>query len=154
MGRAREADGNIGRLGFSFHDSCEAFSQFWRVRGWIMCQIQYNYMDEETRRAPGLQLAARGTGGRGHGAVARRTARGPPPESVQALWTRRPYGARPRIGRCSGYGSARESVALSGMSTMQQVEENIASAERSGLVPLTESELALVSRVRDQYRPA
>jgi hypothetical protein len=44
------------------------------------------------------------------------------------------------------------SVALSGMSTMQQLQENLASAERSGRAPLTAGELVLIGRVRDEYR--
>jgi predicted aldo/keto reductase-like oxidoreductase len=44
------------------------------------------------------------------------------------------------------------SVVLSGMSTMQQVQENVASAERSGAESLTPAELELVARVRSAYR--
>ena len=41
---------------------------------------------------------------------------------------------------------------LSGMSTFQQVEENLASAERSGVGTLNAEELALVDRVRAKYK--
>ncbi len=44
------------------------------------------------------------------------------------------------------------SLALSGMSAMQQVEENVASASRSGPGTLAPEELALIHRVRDAYR--
>jgi hypothetical protein len=44
------------------------------------------------------------------------------------------------------------SVVLSGMSTFEQVEQNLASADRSGVGTLTAEELALVDRVRDAYR--
>jgi len=44
------------------------------------------------------------------------------------------------------------SVVLSGMSTMEQVEQNLASAERSGVGALSAQELALVDRVREAYR--
>ena len=42
-------------------------------------------------------------------------------------------------------------MVLSGMSAMAQVEENLASAERSGVGSLSPDELALVGRVRDKY---
>lgn len=43
-------------------------------------------------------------------------------------------------------------MALSGMTTMQQVQENIASAGRSVVGGLMSDDLALIGRVRDQYR--
>jgi hypothetical protein len=44
------------------------------------------------------------------------------------------------------------SLALSGMNTLQQVEENLASADRSGPGTLTPDELALIDRVKQEYR--
>jgi len=44
------------------------------------------------------------------------------------------------------------SVVLSGMSTFEQVEQNLASAGRSGVGTLTTEELALVDQVREAYR--
>ncbi|MCJ7693898.1 MAG: 4Fe-4S dicluster domain-containing protein [Anaerolineaceae bacterium] len=43
------------------------------------------------------------------------------------------------------------SVVLSGMSTMQHVEENLASASRSGVGSLNADDLALVEDVREAY---
>jgi hypothetical protein len=43
------------------------------------------------------------------------------------------------------------SVVLSGMSTMEQVEENLASAERSGVNSLSADELALIEKVAETY---
>jgi uncharacterized protein len=149
------AEGKIGRLGFSFHDSFEVFSQILdEYDGWAMCQIQYNYMDEQHQAGVrGLHLAAE----KGLAVVVMEPLRGgllagPPPESVQTLWASAPVQRTPADWALQWLWDQPEvSVCLSGMSTMQQVEENLASAERSGLAPLTESELALVSRVRDQY---
>ena len=44
------------------------------------------------------------------------------------------------------------SVALSGMSTMQQVIENLSSAEQSGIGILSEHDLAIYQQARDKYR--
>ena len=43
------------------------------------------------------------------------------------------------------------SVVLSGMSTMQQVIENVASADKSGINKLTDSELKTISALRKAY---
>jgi predicted aldo/keto reductase-like oxidoreductase len=43
------------------------------------------------------------------------------------------------------------SLVLSGMSNLQQVEENVASAAKSGISSLTMDELKLFAEVRDQY---
>ncbi len=40
-----QQEGKIRQLGFSFHDSYEAFSYILNYRKWDFCQIQYNYMD-------------------------------------------------------------------------------------------------------------
>lgn len=150
------AEGKIGRLGFSFHDSFEVFSQILNeYDGWAMCQIQYNYMDEQHQAGVrGLHLAAE----RGLAVVVMEPLRGgllagPPPASVQALWATAPVQRAPADWGLQWLWNQPEvSVALSGMSTMQQVQENIASAERSTAGPLSAEELALVGRVRDQYR--
>jgi len=41
-----KAEGKIRYLGFSFHDSYEAFEEILSSRDWDFCQIQYNYMNE------------------------------------------------------------------------------------------------------------
>ncbi len=38
-------EGKIRYLGFSFHDDYEVFEEILRYRDWDFCQIQYNYMD-------------------------------------------------------------------------------------------------------------
>ena len=42
-----KAEGKIRYLGFSFHDSYEVFEEILRYRDWDFCQIQLNYMDTE-----------------------------------------------------------------------------------------------------------
>ena len=48
-----KAEGRIKNLGFSFHDSYEAFEYIIRYTDWDFCQIQLNYMDTED--GPGMR---------------------------------------------------------------------------------------------------
>ncbi|MBR5658118.1 MAG: aldo/keto reductase [Lachnospiraceae bacterium] len=53
-----KAEGKIRFLGFSFHDSYEAFEEIINYRDWDFCQIQLNYMDiDEQAGMKGYKLA-------------------------------------------------------------------------------------------------
>lgn len=55
-----KAQGRIRYLGFSFHDSYEAFEETLSYRDWDFCQIQLNYIDtEEQAGLKGYELAAK-----------------------------------------------------------------------------------------------
>lgn len=52
------AEGKIRHLGFSFHDGYDVFEEIIRYRKWDLCQIQYNYIDQEEQAGNrGYQLA-------------------------------------------------------------------------------------------------
>ena len=149
------ADGRIGYLGFSFHDAFEVFKGIVDAYdGWTFCQIQYNYMDVEYQAGTrGLKYAA----DKGLAVVVMEPLRGGrlvrPPDAVAALWASAPRPRTPADWALQWLWNQPEvSLVLSGMSTMQQVEENLASADRSGPGTLTADELALIDRVREAYR--
>lgn len=53
-----KAEGKIRFLGFSFHDDYDAFEEIIKYRDWDFCQIQLNYMDtEEQAGMKGYKLA-------------------------------------------------------------------------------------------------
>jgi hypothetical protein len=75
------------------------------------------------------------------------------PPSVQALWDSAPVWRTPADWALQwAWNQPEVSVVLSGMSTFEQVEQNLASAGRSGVGTLTTEELALVDQVREAYR--
>jgi uncharacterized protein len=152
---AAKADGRIRHIGFSFHDDHETFLKI--VDGyahWDFCQIQYNFMDIENQAGTaGLQYAA----ARGMGVVVMepllggKLARTVP--AIEKIWDIAEIKRKPADWALQWLWNQPEvSVALSGMSTMTQVEENLASASVSHVGMLNSEEQALVAQVRETYK--
>ncbi len=152
--RSAQASGRIGGVGFSFHDTYETFVEIVDAFDWDMCQIQYNYMNEQDQAGTrGLEYAA----AKGMGVVVMEPLLGGrlvnPPTAVQAVWDAAPVRRTPAEWALQWlWNKPQVSVVLSGMSTMQQVQENLVSAERSRVGQLSPAELAIVSQARDRYR--
>jgi len=149
------ADGRIGYLGFSFHDEYDVFKEIVDSYDWPFCQIQYNYMDTEYQAGTrGLKYAA----SKGLAVVVMEPIQGgrlavPPPPEIQAVWDEDEVKRTPAEWALQWVWNHPEvSVVLSGMSTMEQVVENVESAGRSGPGALTHRELKLIDRVRQKYK--
>jgi len=150
------ADGRMGHLGFSFHDKYEVFKEIVDASdSWTFCQIQYNLMDVEYQAGTrGLEYAA----SRGLAVVVMEPLRGGllarnVPPAVEKMWDSAPRKRSPADWALQWVWNHPEvSVVLSGMSTMEQVKQNVASAGQSGPGTLGDEELELVARVRDKYR--
>jgi predicted aldo/keto reductase-like oxidoreductase len=151
------ADGRIGHIGFSFHDEYEVFTEIVDAGEgvWDFCQIQLNYMDGAYQAGlRGLHYAA----ARGLGVIIMEPIRGgqlakEPPAEVRDLWAAAPVRRSPAEWALQWVWSLPEvSLVLSGMSTLQQVKENLEYADRSRPGLLDEEERALVDRVRDAFR--
>ena len=151
--KARAA-GKIRHLGFSMHDSYEAFLEM--VDGydkWDFCQIQYNYSDENYQAGVrGLKYAA----AKGLAVVIMEPLLGGklvnPPEPVQAIWDEaETTRSAAEWGLQWLWNQPEVSVVLSGMSAMSHVEDNVFAANRSGIGTLTDAEMVLYERVRKTY---
>jgi predicted aldo/keto reductase-like oxidoreductase len=146
------ADGRIGHLGFSFHDSFPVFKEIVDAYDkWAMCQLQYNILDEEVQAGTqGIKYAAE----KGLAIVVMEPLRGgrlaDPPKKLQDLWDR--SGKNPvDIALQWLWNKPEISVVLSGMSTMEQVQQNVEYAASSDIGSLTRNDLELLARVRDIY---
>ena len=148
--------GNIDRLGFSFHDEYDVFKEIVdEYDNWTFCQVQYNFMDinfQAGRR--GVEYAA----AKDMGVVAMEPLRGgrlgkEPPVAVADVWASAPQ-KRSQVERALQWvwNQPEVSLALSGMSTMEQVEQNVAYAGRSGPNSLSADETALINRAEAAYR--
>ena len=149
-------DGRIHHLGFSFHDEFEIFKDIVDACDlWTFCQIQYNFMDIEYQAGTkGLEYAA----DKGLAVVIMEPLRGGQltlnvPESIDKLWASAAVRRTPADWALQWiWNHPAVSVVLSGMSTMQQVYENLASADRAAAGALSVEELTLVDKVREEYR--
>jgi len=143
-------DGRIGHLGFSFHDGTGVFKEIVDgYDGWTLCQIQYNYMDTENQAgSAGLKYAA----SRGLAVVVMEPLLGGrlanPPGPVCELFDGFPVKRTPaEWGLQWVWDQPEVSVVLSGMSTIDQVMENVRAAERSAVGSLGPAEHDLIRRV-------
>jgi uncharacterized protein len=147
------SSGRVGAVGFSFHDTFPVFQEIVDAYDWQVCQIQYNYMNEEFQAGTeGLRYAA----SKGLAIVVMEPLLGgklaSAPPAVQSVWDSAPARRTPAEWALQWVWSHPEvSLVLSGMSAMSQVEENVDSAGRSGPGGLSSEDLRVIERVRDTY---
>ena len=148
----RQAAGEFRHFGFSFHGSYEDFHEILTARTWDCCQIQLNYMDtEEQAGLRGYRLAE----DLGVPVIIMEPVKGgslaSPPNDVMSVFT----ALRPKASASSWalrWAASLPNVmtVLSGMSTMEQVEDNLATFY--AFQPLSEEERAAVERASALFR--
>jgi predicted aldo/keto reductase-like oxidoreductase len=149
------AGSRFDHLGFSFHDNVETFKQI--IDGydnWTSAQVQYNYMDVDNQAGRrGVEYAAR----KGLAVVVMEPIRGGqlanPRGPVAEVWKRAAGKRSPAAWALLWVWNQPEvSVLLSGMSTMEQVVENVALADSARPGVLSPEDLALVDQAREAYK--
>lgn len=148
-------EGRIRYIGFSFHDDYPVFDEIFRSYDWDFCQIQYNFIDTAYQAGKkGLLQAA----GKGAGVVIMEPLRGGGlthniPENIQAVWDSMPVKRSPADAALSWLWDQKEvGIVLSGMSTPEQLEENLQIAGRSSVGMLSKEEKSLIAEVRRLYK--
>ena len=149
------AEGEIEYLGFSFHDEYPLFEEIVDSYPWTFCQIQYNYLDEDYQAGVrGLKYAA----SKGLGVIVMEPIAGGrlavhPPEAIEKLWATSARKRSPADWALTWVWNQPEvSLLLSGMNTIQQIDENITTADKSGPNTLTHEELELIKNVAKKYK--
>lgn len=148
------AGGRIGAIGFSFHDELPAFKQIVDdYDKWNFCQIQYNYLDiEHQAGTEGLKYAA----SKGLAVVIMEPLLGGAlansPEPVEKIFKDADPARTPADWALQWLWDQPEiSVVLSGMSTPEQVDQNIASAGRSKIGNMSSDMQSVIHRARATY---
>ena len=144
----KKHSGAIGQVGFSYHGNSAVFCQLVDAYDWDFCQIQYNYLDEHTQAGrKGLQYAH----SKSLPVIIMEPLRG------GRLVNHLPEKARELI-RSSGYSPAElalrwlwdqkeVTVVLSGMNSMEMVQENMRIASQAQIGELEERHQVLLQDV-------
>ncbi len=150
MVRAREA-GKIRHIGFSFHDEVQVFKEIIdETDQWEFCQIQYNYIDRYDQAGDeGIRYAAE----KGLGIIV-----------MEPLLGGRLASLSEHVARCFSpdktpvehaldfvWNQKEISFLLSGMSSPQQLEDNLVYADRSAAGMLGEEELAAYAKAKEIF---
>lgn len=153
INKAVEA-GRIKHIGFSFHDEVDLFKEIIDTYDWDFCQIQYNYMDENFQAGTeGLKYAA----SKDIPVIVMEPLQGgklakEPPEDIKILWDKAKTKRAPaEWGLRWVLNHSEVGLVLSGMSSFDQLDENIRIAEDALPKSLSEDEISLISEVEKKY---
>lgn len=156
MKDARDA-GKICFIGFSFHDSFDLFKEIIdSFDEWDFCQIQLNYIDTENQAGvKGLKYASE----KGLGVIIMEPLRGGylanVPEPVNKLFTEKKTAGFVRSPVEWGFdflwNMPEVGVVLSGMSTPEQVRQDVEYAKRSHIGMLTSEDEKIIEAVQKEY---
>jgi predicted aldo/keto reductase-like oxidoreductase len=147
-------DGRIIHAGFSYHDEPGNFKDIVDAYSWDFCQIQLNFMDTDYQAGEeGLRYAAK----KGLGVVIMEPLKGGQlttvvPPVVQETWGKAKTKRTPaEWGLKFVWDYPEVSVVLSGMSTLEQVKENVRLADDAHPGSLTKKEKGLIDEVKKAY---
>lgn len=148
------ASGRIKNAGFSFHERTEFFKEIVDHYDWSFCLIQLNYLDDEYQAGiEGMKYAS----ANGLGVAVMEPLKGGnlatniPPE-VQKLFDSTDVKRTPAEWALRWVWNHPEvAVVLSGMNSMEQVQENLKIAQKADPPLLTDSELAITRQAKSIF---
>jgi len=148
--REKKESGAIGQIGFSYHGNSEMFCRLVDAYDWDFCQIQYNYLDEHSQAGRrGLHHAAK----KGLPVIIMEPLRGGKlvkllPEEAKEIMANHSVQRTPaQWGFHWLWDQPAVTVVLSGMNTVEMVEENMEAASTARVGELSEEDQAMLRRV-------
>lgn len=149
-----KAEGKVKYIGFSFHDELPLFKEIVDAYPWTFCQIQYNFLDREYQAGEkGLEYAHN----KGLATIIMEPLRGGfftrnIPDEIQSKWNEAEVKRSPaEWGFKFLWNNPMINLVLSGMSTLEQVDDNIRIASETKPHSLTEGEIQLIDEVSNIY---
>ena len=153
-------EGRIGHIGFSFHGNYDLFTEAIDAYPWEFCQIQLNYLDTEIQAGlKGLEYARQ----RGIDVIIMEPLKGgrlsdKVPPNIQEIWDRAVAEGVASADRSPAEWAFRwvasqpgVSLILSGMSTFDQLDENIEIFSKADIDQMTEAELTVCAEAAKKY---
>ena len=147
-------DGRIKHAGFSFHDDHDTFLRILHAYdNWGMAQIQFNYLDDEEQAG---EAGLREAGRCGVPMVIMEPLRGGalanPPQNVKTLMEQNPR-KRSAVEWAFAYIADFPEVAtiLSGMSTMEQLEDNLRIFDTLTVNGMSQEDRAFAKQLKQAY---
>ncbi len=153
--KQKKEAGEIRNIGFSYHGNTENFITILNDYDWDFCQVQYNYLDEVTQAGvKGVKAAAQ----KGIPVVIMEPLRGGKlvnmlPEKAKKLFAENQHGWSPAEWAFRWlYNQPEITVVLSGMNSLQMVEENIKTASEMKAGDFTEEDFELLEKVKQAIK--
>lgn len=149
----KKEEGKIRFFGFSFHDEFNVFKEIIDYYNWDFCQIQLNYMDIDYQAGErGLKYAYE----KGIQAIIMEPLKGGklanPPQSIRNVFDEYKIKKSPVEWALSFLLNKKEILLiLSGMSSFEQVKENIEVASKYEINSLNEDELNILYIARNEW---
>ncbi len=145
----KKKSGAIRQVGFSYHGNSDMFCKLLDVYDWDFCQIQYNYLDETSQAGVnGLKKAAE----KGIPVVIMEPLRGGRlvnlPQKAKELMEKYPVKRTPADWAFRWLWNQKEvTCVLSGMNSLQMVQENTKSASEAQVGDFGAEEMQLLAEV-------
>ncbi len=150
----KKRTGEVRQVGFSYHGGADMFLQLLDSYDWDFCQIQYNYLDENTQAGvTGLKAAA----AKGIPVIIMEPLRGGrlvnhlPKRAKQAFDKAAVKRSPAEWGFRWLYNQPEVTVVLSGMNSMEMVEENVRIASETAAGSLSEEEMKIYKTAIDAF---
>lgn len=151
--REKQASGQICSIGFSYHGNSANFKELLDAYDWDFCQIQYNYLDEHTQAGrEGLLYAE----SKGIPVIIMEPLRGGRlvqllPEEAKLLFAEAVPKRTPAEWAFRWlWNQTGVTVVLSGMNSLEMVQQNVQVASESKAGELTGEQMELYEKVRQE----
>ncbi|WP_281085565.1 aldo/keto reductase [Eubacterium ruminantium] len=148
----KKKSGTIRNIGFSYHGNTENFLKILNDYDWDFCQIQYNYMDEVSQAGvEGLKKAAE----KGIPVVIMEPLRGGrlvnllPEKAKKLIKENKKHYSPAELAFRWLYNQPEVTCVLSGMNSIEMVEENCRTADDALAGHFTEDDHALIDKVKE-----